>query len=216
VLHANGAADVVLEGAATRHTMLSRDARGPRAVMNALERLAGSYGDQCETARQELALAEGQVRDYEARLGQPFAHEAYLTELTQLRDQLKAALSSASPPEPGSDQPLSAQAIAGHVQALKAAHTIEASPQRASPRHAATAEAPVTARLRRRVVAAPDPGPSVEPDAPAPPSEPLPTRQDESEPPAMPDPFHGVSEAAPARPRTAYRSASHGRRKRAR
>ena len=48
VLHPGGAADVFLEGAATRHGMLSRDHRGPRAVLNALDRLADSYPGQCD------------------------------------------------------------------------------------------------------------------------------------------------------------------------
>ena len=51
VLHAGGAADVFLEGKAVRHGMLSRDHRGPRAVLNALDRLAGSYAGQCDTTR---------------------------------------------------------------------------------------------------------------------------------------------------------------------
>ena len=51
VLHPGGAADVYLEGAATRHGMLSRDHHGPRAVLNALERLSDSYGGQLATAR---------------------------------------------------------------------------------------------------------------------------------------------------------------------
>ena len=98
----NGAAEVFLEGDTTRHALLSREHHGPRAVLNALDRLAGSYEAQCATARQDLAIAEGQLRDYEARLGRPFAHDAYLRELTGLRDQLKAGLSGATP-EPGAD-----------------------------------------------------------------------------------------------------------------
>ena len=58
---------------------------------------------RCDTARQDLAIAEGQLRDYEARLGRPFAHDAYLSELTGLRDQLKAGLSQATP-EPGTSR----------------------------------------------------------------------------------------------------------------
>ena len=84
----------------TRHGMLSRDHHGPRAVLNALDRLADSYAGQIDTTRQDLAIAEGQLRDHQARLGQPFAHDAYLAELTDLRDQLKAGLSQATP-EPG-------------------------------------------------------------------------------------------------------------------
>jgi hypothetical protein len=41
VLHPQFPADAYLEGATTRQTQLSQDHRGPRAVLNALERLAG-------------------------------------------------------------------------------------------------------------------------------------------------------------------------------
>ena len=102
VLHPNGSAEAFLEGAVTRHGQLSRDSHGPRAVLNALDRLAGTYQGQCDATRQDLAIAEGQLRDYEARRGRPFAHDAYLAELTGLRDQLKAGLSQATP-EPGTE-----------------------------------------------------------------------------------------------------------------
>ena len=79
--------------------MIARDA-GARAVLNALDRLADGYEAQAATVRKDLTIAEGQLRDYQARLGQPFAHDGYLAELTHLRDQLKAGLSGAMP-EPG-------------------------------------------------------------------------------------------------------------------
>ena len=63
---------------------LSREHQGPRAVLNALERLAGGYGSECDRVRQDLAIAESQLRDYQARLGKPFLHDAYLSELTSL------------------------------------------------------------------------------------------------------------------------------------
>ena len=87
VLHPQGAPDAYLEGAATRHGQLARDA-GPRAFLNALDRLAGSYEAQAATARKDLAIAEGQLRDYQARLGKPFAHEAIW------RNSLNSATSS--------------------------------------------------------------------------------------------------------------------------
>ena len=93
VLHPQFPPDVYLEGATTRQSMLSRDHHGPRAVLNALERLADGYGSECDRVRQDLAIAEAQLRDYQARLGKPFPHDAYLSELTGLRDQLKAGLS---------------------------------------------------------------------------------------------------------------------------
>ena len=125
VLYPHGAPDVFLEGATMRHASLSRDSHGPRAVLNALDRLAGSYDAQAATARKDLAIAEGQLRDYQARLGQPFTHNAYLAELTDLRDELKAALSEAAPqslPPAGE--------TAQRIQALKAAHVVEATPER--------------------------------------------------------------------------------------
>ncbi len=152
VLHGNDAAEVFLEGAATRHGMLSRDHRGPRAVLNALDRLAGTYEDRCAATRQDLDIAQGQLRDYEARLGVPFPHDAYLGELTALRDRLKAGLSDTAP-EPGAIPPPPVHELAGRINALKAAHAIEATPQRAGTRRAATAEEPVSARIRRRAAA---------------------------------------------------------------
>ena len=69
----------------TRHSTLTREHQGPRAILNALERLASGYGSECDSVRQELAIAESQLRDYQARLGAPFTHEGYLSELTALR-----------------------------------------------------------------------------------------------------------------------------------
>ena len=84
VLHPQFPPDVYLEGAITRQSTLSRDHQGPRAVLNALERLASGYGSECVRVRQDLAIAESQLRDYQARLGKPFLHDAYLSELTSL------------------------------------------------------------------------------------------------------------------------------------
>jgi hypothetical protein len=145
VLHSGGAADVFLEGKVLRHGMLSRDHHGPRAVLNAIERLASSYDQQAETARQELAIAEGQLRDHEARIGRRFLHDAYMRELTDLRDQLKAGLSQATP-EPGT---VTVAELAERIKTLHAAHTIDAVPVRTAIRRIA-AEEPVTARVRRR------------------------------------------------------------------
>ncbi len=101
VLHSQFPAEVYLEGAITRQSTLSREHQGPRAVLNALDRLVNAYGSECDRVRQDLAIAEAQLRDYRERLGKPFLHDVYLAELTTLRDQLKAGLSGATP-EPGS------------------------------------------------------------------------------------------------------------------
>ena len=207
VLHPGGGAEVYLEGAATRHGMLSRDHRGPRAVLNALDRLAGGYQGQCEAARQDLAIAEGQLRDHEARIGRPSPHDAYRAEMTGLRDRLKAGLSQATP-EPGTE-PVAVAELADRIEALKAAHTIDAAPERAAARRIA-AEEPVTVRIRRRTAQAPPVEPPAEtepattpveiPAAEAAPS----ARRDEAGP-AMIDPFPGAMKAAVSRTHTDYR-----------
>lgn len=140
--------DVYLEGATTRQSGLSREHQGPRAVLNNLERLVGGYESECDRVRQNLTIAESQLRDYQARLGKPFTHDVYLAELTMLRDQLKAGL-SASSPEPGKEMGPSTAELAEKIKALKSANNIEATPQRARQKHTA-AEEPITARIRRR------------------------------------------------------------------
>ncbi len=160
VLHPQFAPEVYLEGATTRQSMLSREHHGPRAVLNAAERLASAYGSECARVRQDLAIAEAQLRDYQARLGAPFAHDSYLSRLTVLRDQLKSALSGAAP-EPG-DEPLPGGSdLADQIKALKAAHTIEATPQRVGKRRC-SAEEPVTVRIRRRSESLPYSDPATE------------------------------------------------------
>jgi hypothetical protein len=148
VLHPQFPPDVFLEGAITRLSTLSRDHQGPRAVLNALERLATGYGSECVRVRQDLAIAESQLRDYRERLGKPFAHDAYLSELTSLRDQLKAGLAATAHDTSNESGPTVSE-LADRVKALKAANTIETTPQRVQRKQAA-AEEPITARIRRR------------------------------------------------------------------
>jgi hypothetical protein len=139
--------DVYLKGKAIRQSMFARQHPGPRAVLNELERIANSYGPACDQVRQNLAIAEGQLRDYQARLGKPFTHDAYLTELTTLRDQLKAGLSGASQKE--RKEGPSVSELAACVKAIKAANTVDAAPERVRQKPS-SAEEPITARIRRR------------------------------------------------------------------
>ena len=99
-----------------------------------------------------------QLRDHEARLGRTFAHDDYFEQLSSLRDQLKAGLSQA-PPAPD-HEPVPVAELAERIKALKAAHTIDAAPERIIIRRIA-AEVPVTARIRRRI----EPPPSGESNA---------------------------------------------------
>ena len=91
-------------------------------------------------------MREGQLRDYEARLGKSFEHEGYQEELQVLRDKLRLGLSE-KPPEGG--EPVAE--LAGKIKALREANTDEAAPERTM-RRAARAERPVTARIRERLV----------------------------------------------------------------
>ncbi len=164
ILHPEWRPEVYLEGAILRKDTLSREHQGPRAVLNALERLANGYAVECSRVRQDLAIAENQLRDYQARLGKPFPHEEYLSELTSLRDWLKAGLSTTAPDD---DARETVSELAARIKALKAANTIDATPQRAQRKQAA-AEEPVTARIRRRTEAISASDPAIQPDAASP------------------------------------------------
>ncbi len=163
ILHPQFPPDVYLEGAMTRQSGLSREHQGPRAVLNALERLAGGYGPECLRVRQDIGIAESQLRDYQAQLGKPFTLDAYLSELTALRDQLRAGLSGAAYQSDKEEGP-SVSELAEKIKALKAAHTIEATPQRIRQKHS-TAEEPITARIRRKTEALPASAQPIESEA---------------------------------------------------
>lgn len=153
VLHPFDRQAVYLEGKVRREECLSRDHQGPRAVLNALERLATGYAIECGRVRQDLAVAEGQLRDYQAKRGAPFEYEAYLTQLAWLRDQLRARLSDASPEPAGAQGPTVAE-LAEQIRTLKAAQAVETTGERVGARRW-SAEEPVTTRLRRETETAP-------------------------------------------------------------
>jgi N12 class adenine-specific DNA methylase len=148
VFSPQSAPDLYLRGATTRQSTLSREHHGARAILNALERLAGGYGAECDRIQQDLSVAQAQLRDYQARLGTPFVHEVYLSRLTALRDRLRSGLSGTTP-EPGAEGVPPVSDLAAQIKALKTANAIEATPQRAGKRRS-VAEEPVTARIRRR------------------------------------------------------------------
>lgn len=148
VLHPHFGPDVYLEGATTRQSGSLREHQGPRAVLNAVERLASGYDSECARIRKDLGIAEAQLRDYQARLGKPFLHEAYLAELTGLRDRLKTSLSGTAPEADLEPWP-SISELAEHIKSLKAANSLEAAPERVGKR-SISGEVPVTARIRSR------------------------------------------------------------------
>jgi hypothetical protein len=178
VLHPQGVPEVYAAGALTRCIQLSRDFHGSRAILNAVERLIGNAQAEREKIARDLGIAQGQLRDYEARLGAGFAHTDYLNELTGLRNQLEAALSSTT--QQVSDAPVWAvDEIVKRIKTLKAANTLEAAPVRTAPRPQATIEEAITTRIRQRREDEPPPQPemtpapvSAETPAPLPPTAP--------------------------------------------
>jgi hypothetical protein len=92
VLHPQFPPSVFLEGAIARQSPLSREHQGPRAVLNALERLAGGYESECARVRQDLAIAESQLRDYQARLGKPFVHDRVAKVLCSAKRRSKSSV----------------------------------------------------------------------------------------------------------------------------
>ena len=80
-------------------------------------------------------------------------------------DQLKAGLSATAQVQ-GDEAGPSVSDLAERIKALKAVHSIEATPQRTRQKHS-TAEEPITARIRRRTEALPATGPGIEADAAA-------------------------------------------------
>ncbi|WP_437186724.1 DEAD/DEAH box helicase family protein [Planctomicrobium sp. SH668] len=140
--------DVYLQGQLIRKTRLSKDHQGPRAVLNAIERLASGYGKECDQLRQDLTIAQTQLRDYQSRLGKPFTLETYLSELTTLRDQLKISLSATNPAANDNDGPSTGD-LARQINSLKNSFQTEAAPERLSTKSIA-AEPPVTLRIRQR------------------------------------------------------------------
>ena len=140
--------EVYLEGAGLRRLPLSRDSQGPRAVLNALDRLFSGYPSRSEELRRDLTLNEGKLRDFEARLGSTFPHERFIEELSALRDELKVAL-SATQQEGGEPKTRSAGELAERIKALRESNTVEAVPFK-RPSQGARREQPVTARIRQR------------------------------------------------------------------
>lgn len=95
-------------------------------MLNAVERLARTYGLKRERCQQDKAVAEGQLRDYESRLGAVFRHADYERQLADLRDRLKAALAGK---EQAEGEPTVAE-LDGQIKALRAANAVEAAPGR--------------------------------------------------------------------------------------
>ena len=145
VLHPQWRPKVYLEGAITRQDSLSREHQGPRGVLNALERLAKGYGSERDRLRQDLSIAETQLRRLRgagrpavpARRLQGPAH--LFTRPAQGRTVRGGAAGGA---------PTIAE-LAGRIKELQASNSVEAARERTGTRRV-SAEEPVTARIKRR------------------------------------------------------------------
>jgi hypothetical protein len=118
-LHPHYAPSVHVQGEASQFLELSREHRGPRAVLNAVDKLIGSYEAERERTLCDLGLAQGQWRDYQARLGGGFTQAESLEALTALRRQLEAALSGKSEGLPPTE------ALVQRFKALRQAASLE-------------------------------------------------------------------------------------------
>ncbi len=153
VMHPRGSPDVYLEGVATRRVTLSREAHGPRAVINAVNRLLDGAEAACDEVRRELDMARGRLADYQDRLGRVFPHEARRGELTELRDALRIALAEPVPGQARTDAvpERPSHELAERIRLLLDVRVVEAPPPERRPTQAVTAERPVTARIRERM-----------------------------------------------------------------
>jgi N12 class adenine-specific DNA methylase len=162
VLHPQSVPEVYVAGALTRYAQLSRDFHGSRAILNAVERIIGNAQAEQEKTVRDLGIAQGQLRDYEARLGAGFAHTGYVEELMGLRNQLEVALSGTT--QQVSDAPVCAvDEIVERIKTLKAANTLEAAPARTAPRPQTAVEEAITTRIRQRREDAPPQQPETTP-----------------------------------------------------
>jgi hypothetical protein len=174
ILHPLGGTEVTLDGQTRFREQLMRENPGPRAVLNALERLVADYEPEIKHVRGSTALKRDQLRDFESRLGRPFQHAEYAIQLTDLRDQLKLGLSE-NPPE---GLPPVVE-VADRIKSLREGSAVEAAPERAV-RKAVRAEKPVTARIRERAKPVQEAKPAVEMVEPKP--EPTPQAAEEPKP----------------------------------
>ena len=173
VLHPLGSLEAYLDGRVQRRSEL-RDQAGPRAVLNAVERLAGGYAAEWERAEQDLAVFRGQRTDFEARLGAVFPHDAYARQLTDLRDRLRAGLAEKAPDAVPEGSTVSE--LAEQIAALRGRHAVEAAPARVGGRIGT----PVTPRRRVTNLPRPldpeelPPSDSLVPTVAPPPADPIP------------------------------------------
>ena len=101
-------------------------------MLNALERLANGYEGSIRHLKAEMALRNGQLRDYEGRVGKEFEHDRYASQLADLRDELRMGLSDGASEEARGK----VAELAEKIRELRAANEVEAAPERTGARKA--------------------------------------------------------------------------------
>jgi N12 class adenine-specific DNA methylase len=141
--------DVFLEGQVMRFTATSGKTPGPRALLNAAERIASGYTQEIAYAEADLQLAETQLADYSQRIGNAFSLESYLNELTTLRNLLKESLSATAAAQGTAGD---VTATASRIKELIASADSRTASARTESREV-SAEEPIAQRVRRRLEA---------------------------------------------------------------
>lgn len=165
-LHSSGShmLEVYLQREATITTPLARQARGPRAILNALGRLVDGYASAIARLRYDLDLRQTRLGTYRLQSQQTFAHADYQAALQQCCDDLRHAL-AAHDPEVRDGIPAHVTAIAA-VRATAAHHAetvIRTTHDRQAPIEA------ITTQIQRRAQQAQPPEPpTLPPLIPAP------------------------------------------------
>lgn len=137
--------ELYLAGATISGIQMSQENSGPRAIFNALDKLVDRIDRRIQDATEDLTLSREQLADYQARIDRKFQHDAYLTELTQLRDQLKESLSKDHPSE---DEPTSAE-IADQIKTRIGSTTVQPAARLDAQTTRSTEEA-ITQQIQRR------------------------------------------------------------------
>jgi len=132
VQHPQGAPEVYVEGTLKRYAPLARDVHGPRAMLNAVERLIGSATMEHDRATRDLEIARASGGTMKPGWAQPLPMRVS----GDPNGPAQPARGRAVPPaQDGAEASLpSVGALVECLKALHAAHTLEVAPERSAPR----------------------------------------------------------------------------------
>lgn len=146
ILHRDSAREVFLEGKLLHCERLGCEHQGPRAVLNALERLCRELPEATRQTKEELALSEKQLQDYASKLNQPFTYDSYRAELDRLRGLLKSKLTA----NVATADTESAEDLAEQIKQLSSVSQVDFGCEPSHRKETVAAEAVTTSIKRRR------------------------------------------------------------------